>query len=276
MKNLKTIIGIVVVISIVVISLLAYSLQTNKTNGDSIKDPDSFISKWGKRDIVVGLDQEYPPITFRDEKGELVGFDIDLAKEAFRRIGLNPVFKPIDWSTIILSLNKKDIDVIWSGMSITDERKQQINFTEAYFKGPYIYLIKDDSAINSKDDLIGKVIGVQAGSSNEEALKIDPIASKLKSIKSYSSFQESLLDLDNGRIDAVYGDSVFAYYYINSKGFKYKTIEEQSTELGAGVGIRKADTALLEILDKTLNDMKQDGTATKISIQWFGKDMITK
>ena len=275
MKNKKII--IVLLIALVLLGgifVVNFIMQKNNKTVADTTQTGSFRNQWGKDEIIVGLDQEYPPITFRNDKGELVGFDIDLAKEAFKRMGLTPVFKPMDWSTIVLSLTKKDIDVVWSGMTITTERQDKINFTDAYFKGPYVYILKPDSQIKTKEDLAGKKVGVQAGSSNEDAFKKDPIYSKVAELKSYSTFQESLLDLDIGRIDTVYGDSVFAYYYINSKGMNYKVIEEANTEQGAGVGIRKEDTSLLTELNRVLNEMKQYVTAATISNTWFRKNMF--
>lgn len=85
-----------------------------------------------KGTLVVGLDDNFPPMGFRDESGEIVGFDIDMAKEVAKRMGINIVFKPVEWDGVILSLKNKDIDVIWNGLTVTDERKKQIDFSDVY------------------------------------------------------------------------------------------------------------------------------------------------
>jgi len=273
--NKLYIVAPLLILGIAGVLLYLFSISNKAEKTDNVLGSE-FIQQWGKNEVIIGLDQEFPPITFRNENGEIVGFDVDLAKEAFKRIGLTPVFKPMDWATIVASLQNGDIDLVWSGMTITSERQQKINFTDPYFKGSYVYIFGPNSSINSKSDLSGKIVGVQAGSSNEEALKADPIAAQIKEIKSYSSFQECLLDLDNGRLDAIFSDGTFAFYYINTKNISYKTIEEPSTDLGAGVGIRKSDIEMLNKLNETLNAMKSDGTATRISMEWFGKDYIAK
>lgn len=110
--------------------------------------------------LVLGLDDTFAPMGFRDENGEVVGFDIDLAKEVASRLGVELEIKPIEWSSSILSLNKGDVDVLWNGVTINDARKQQINFSKPYLNNRLV-IVKaiDDAAINSKDDLSRKSIG---------------------------------------------------------------------------------------------------------------------
>ncbi len=278
MKSKKNLIVICTIVLFGIILGAVYIVNNPKSAvmGSSTQSQSEFINEWGKTEITIGIDQEYPPMTFRNENGEIVGFDIDMAKEAFQRIGLTPIFKPTDWSTIVMSLQNKDIDIVWSGMTITSERESKINFTKPYFKGSYVYILKSDSEVNSKGDLAGKIVGVQAGSSNEESLIANSTELNLKEIKSYSSFEESLLDLNNGRVDAVFVDGTYAFYYINSKKMSYKTIEEVNLEEGAGVGVRKSDTGLLNELNDVLDAMKQDGAATEISNKWFGQDLIKR
>lgn len=230
-----------------------------------------------KGQFVVGLDDSFPPMGFKDDKGEIVGFDIDLAKEAAKRMGVKVVFKPVQWDGIILSLNNKDIDVIWNGLTITDKRKEQIAFSKVYLQNKQIIVVKNDSKIASKKDLAGKVVGLQLGSSSETALTTDADTSKsLKEVKKYSDNTEALMDLNQGRLDAVVVDEVVGRYYLAKKPGLYKTLDEDFGKEDYGVGIRKADTSFKEELDKTLDAMKADGTADKISQKWFGKNIIAK
>ncbi|HBM81767.1 MAG TPA: amino acid ABC transporter substrate-binding protein, partial [Clostridiaceae bacterium] len=129
------------------------------------------IKEKGK--FIVGLDDSFPPMGFRDGNGDIVGFDIDLAKEAAKRLGVKVEFKPVDWDGVVLSLKNKDIDVIWNGLTITDERKKEIDFSRVYLKNRQIIVVKNGSSIKSKGDLKGKVVGLQMGSSSENALKND-------------------------------------------------------------------------------------------------------
>lgn len=230
-----------------------------------------------KGELVVGLDDSFPPMGFRDEKGEIVGFDIDMAKEAAKRMGVKAVFKPIQWDGVVLSLDNKDIDVIWNGLTITDKRKQQIVFSKVYLQNKQIILVKNDSTIKEKKNLSGKVVGIQLGSSSENALTADTTTSKsLKEIKKYSNNTEALMDLKEGRLDAVVVDEVVGRYYMSKKPGVYKVLDEDFGKEDYGVGIRKNDTSFKNKLDEALDSMKADGTADKISQKWFGKNIIAK
>ncbi|OAA91800.1 amino acid ABC transporter substrate-binding protein [Clostridium ljungdahlii] len=230
-----------------------------------------------KGQFVVGLDDSFPPMGFRDEKGQIVGFDIDMAKAAAQKMGVKVVFKPVEWDGIILSLNNKDIDVIWNGLTITDKRKKQIGFSKVYLQNKQIIVVKSDSNIKNKKDLSGKTVGLQMGSSSETALNSDAATAKsLKNIRKYSNNTEALLDLNQGRIDAVVVDEVVGRYYLQKKPGLYKILEDNFGKEDYGVGIRKTDESFKNKLDEALDSMKKDGTANKISQKWFGKDIIAK
>lgn len=231
----------------------------------------------GKGKFIVGLDDTFAPMGFRDEKGEIVGFDIDMAKEAAKRLGVSVEFKPVDWDGVVLSLKNKDIDVIWNGLTITDERKEQIDFSKPYLENKQIIVVKSGSSIKSKADLSGKAAGLQLGSSSEEALNADESTAKsLKEVRKYSTNTEALLDLKNGRIDAVVVDEVLGRYYIRKNPEDYAVLDDDFGKEEYGVGIRKEDSDFKEALDKALDEMKADGTADKISVKWFGKAILAK
>ncbi|MBS0610512.1 MAG: transporter substrate-binding domain-containing protein, partial [Proteobacteria bacterium] len=121
--------------------------------------------------IVVGLDDNFPPMGFRDEKNELVGFDIDMAKEAAKRLGMQVDFKPIDWNAKEAELSGKRVDALWNGLTITEERKQNSAFTAPYMENHQIIVVPAGSAIKTKADLAGKIVGAQEGSSAVDAIK---------------------------------------------------------------------------------------------------------
>ncbi|MDF2880576.1 MAG: polar amino acid uptake transporter, family, amino acid-binding protein [Clostridiaceae bacterium] len=237
----------------------------------------SFNDIKSKGEFVVGLDDSFPPMGFKNDKGEIVGFDIDLAKEAAKRMGVKVVFKPVDWDGVLMSLNNKDIDLIWNGLTITDERKQKIDFSKPYLNNSQIIVINSSSSYSSKNDFSSKTIGVQLGSSSEEALNKDSGFTKsLKEIRKYSNNTEALMDLAAGRIDAVVIDEIVGRYYIQKKPNTYKILNDNFGKESYGVGIRKSDTSFKTELDKVLDEMKKDGTADKISEKWFGKSIIVK
>ena len=227
--------------------------------------------------LVLGLDDTFAPMGFRDENGEVVGFDIDLAREVANRLGVALEIKPIEWSSSILSLNKGDVDVLWNGVTINEARKQQINFSKPYLNNKLV-IVKavDDNTINSKDDLSGKVLGVQVGS-NDEALTADPSSKNAKEIRRYDVNVNAFLDLQAKRIDAVVIDEVAAQYYIAEKKAPFVIVENSPlTEELYGIGFRKSDAKLLAEVDKILDEMRADGTAAKISEKWFAKDIMLK
>jgi len=227
--------------------------------------------------IVIGLDDNFPPMGFRDDKNELIGFDIDLAKEAGKRLGVEVSFKPIDWSAKEVELNGNRIDVLWNGLTITEERKANILFTKPYLENRQIVVVTDKSPITNKAQLKGKVVGVQDGSSAVEAVQKDEATAKsLKELKKFGDNVTALMDLSAGRLDALVVDEIVGRYYAGKKPGEYRVLEDNFGTEDYGVGTRKGDTELAAKLDKALDDMKADGTAAKIATQWFGKDIIKK
>ena len=230
-----------------------------------------------KKELIIGLDDNFPPMGFRDNSGEIVGFDIDMAKEVGKRMGVNVTFKPVEWDGVILSLNNKDIDAIWNGLTITDKRKEQIAFSKVYLQNKQIIITRNNSNISKKSDLKDKTVGLQMGSSSESALAGDTeLSNSLKEIKKYSNNTEALLDLNAERIDAVVVDEVVGRYYVNKKPDDYKVLNENLGVEDYGVGIRKTDKSLTKEIDKLLDEMKTDGTLNTISNKWFGKNILNE
>jgi polar amino acid transport system substrate-binding protein len=259
--------------------ILSFALSIVLLTGCGKASNNAESSSAGKDKVkfVVGLDDNFPPMGFRDDKGDIIGFDIDLAKEAAKRMDMQVEFKPVEWDGIIMSLNNKDIDVIWNGLTITDKRKEQISYTKAYLENNQIIVVKESSSIVKKSDLAKKTVGVQMGSSSEEALNGDnELVKSLKEVRKFSDNTQALLDLKNGGVDAVVVDEVVGRYYISKKPGEYKVLEDNLGGEEYGVGVRKADKDFLEKLDKTLSDMKADGTADKIAEKWFGKAIIKR
>lgn len=267
----KRILSVVVLVVLLVSLLIGCGAKSSGGQDTSWED----IKKKGE--FVLGLDDSFPPMGFRDKNNEIVGFDIDLAKEVGKRLGLKVVLKPVDWDGVVMSLDNKDIDIIWNGLTITPERQKQINFSKVYLKNRQIILVQANSNIKSKKDLAGKIVGLQLGSSSEDALNADKAtSSSLKNIVKHDNNVEALLDLEAGRVDAVVIDEVVGRYYMTKKPNTYKVLSEDLGEESYGVGFRKSDNSFREMVDKTLDEMKADGTANKISQKWFGKDIITK
>ncbi|MBL8395517.1 MAG: amino acid ABC transporter substrate-binding protein [Candidatus Accumulibacter sp.] len=224
--------------------------------------------------IVVGLDDNFPPMGFRDQQNKLVGFDIDLAREAARRLGAQVEFKPIDWNAKEAELNGKRVDALWNGLTITEKRKENIAFTTPYLENRQIVVVIARSTVRSKADLAGKVVGLQEGSSAIDAVEKDDVAKSIKELKKYGDNVTALMDLSTGRLDALVVDEVVGRYYLAKKPGEYLVLEDNFGSEEYGVGVRKDDAELLARLQKTMDEMKKDGSAARISNEWFGKDIV--
>lgn len=228
-----------------------------------------------RKKIVVGLDDNFPPMGFRDDKNTLVGFDIDMAKEAAKRLGMEVEFKPIDWNSKEAELGGKRVDALWNGLTITEKRKANILFTNAYMENKQIIVVAANSPIKTKADLAGKAVGVQDGSSSIEAVEKEAaVAKSFKELKKYPDNVAALMDLKAGRIDALVVDEIVGRYYIAKKANEYAILSDNFGSEEYGVGVRKDDKDLQAKLQKALDDMKKDGTSAKISQQWFGANIV--
>ncbi len=242
------------------------SQESGQTTLEKIKEQGHF---------VLGLDDSFPPMGFRGESGDIVGFDIDLAKEVAARMGVELELRPVDWDGVILSLNKGDIDMIWNGMTITESRQKKIDFSKPYLANRQIVITAADSSIASKADLAGKTVGVQMGSSSEEAISGEPeVAESFDKLKKYADNVVALLDLKAGRVDAVVVDEIMGRYYIAKKPGEYKVLSEDFGREEYGIGFRQEDDAFRKKVDEILDEMRSDGAAAKISNEWFGENIV--
>jgi polar amino acid transport system substrate-binding protein len=253
----------------VVLSACSGGKQTSKdTSLDDVKKAGKFI---------VGLDDSFPPMGFRDEAGNIVGFDIDLAKEVAKRLDVEVEFKPIDWNSKELELKNKKIDMIWNGLTITEERKENMAFTKPYLANKQIIVVLEGSDVKGKADLAGKKVGAQLDSSGAEAVQNDEdVYNSLEELVLYPDYLEAFLDLENGRISAIVVDEILGKYYIAKRDGGYELLDENFGDEEYGVGLRLEDKQLLDALNKALDEMKNDGTMAEISKEWFGEDIILR
>ena len=229
--------------------------------------------------IVVGLDDSFPPMGFKDEKNEIVGFDIDLAKEVAKRLGREVEFKAIDWNSKEAELKSGRVDILWNGLDITDKRKENMLFSEPYMDNRQIVFVAKNGKVSvaGEADLAGKTIGTQSGGTTEEYFENKPeLKASMKEVKYYPDYINAFMDLENGRLDAVVGDEIIGRYYISKHPDEIQAID---TVIGTvsqfGIAFRKDDQKLRDEVQKVFDEMKADGTVSKISEKWFAKD-ITK
>lgn len=224
--------------------------------------------------LVVGIDDKFAPMGFRDDNNELTGFDIDYATAVAEKMGKKITFQPIDWSAKESELNSGRIDLIWNGYTITDERKQKVLFTKPYLKNSQVVVIPADSTITKLDDLADKTVGLQTLSSAADALDASPIKSKLTKVSEFPDNVLALTDLKTKRLDAVVIDEVVAKYYMSKDKDSYKLLDESLAPEEYGIGVKKGNEALLKQLQTALDALHKDGTAAKISEKWFGEDKV--
>lgn len=252
-------------ITALLLSLLAACSSGNSTGSGESKD-----------ELVIGIDDAFAPMGFRDENNEIVGFDIDLAKATGEKMGVDVKIQPIDWKTKEAELSSGRIDLIWNGYTITEERKQKVLFTEPYLANAQVIVTKSDSEITDLSDLAGKNIGLQSLSSASDALNASEISSQVGEVSEYKDNVLALTDLKNGRVDAVVIDEVVIRYYMAKEEGTYKILEESLAPEEYGVGVKKGNEELLEDVQTALNELIEEGKAAEISEKWFGEDKILK
>ncbi|MDC7236708.1 MAG: amino acid ABC transporter substrate-binding protein [Sphaerochaetaceae bacterium] len=257
--------------------LAMFTLTTLAASGAKEAQGDLSLEKIMDRgSFVLGLDDAFPPMGFRDENNEIVGYDIDLAKEVFSRMGVDLILQPIDWSSKEQELATGNIDCIWNGFTITPEREEVILFTDPYLKNQQILVVKADSSYQSIVDVKGKVVGLQGGSSASDAMDSSPeFKDSLEEIIEFSDNLTALMDLEAGGVDAVLLDLFVANDNIQRSGKNFRILSGSLTEENYGIGFRKDDVALRDKVQAVLKDMAADGTIAAISTKWFGADIST-
>ena len=224
--------------------------------------------------FVLGLDDSFPPMGFRDESNEIVGFDIDLAKTVCQRLGVKFKAQPINWDSKEQELSSGKIDCIWNGLTITEDRKKALSFTKPYLANKQVVVVRKDSGFKALADLKGKKIALQSGSSAEDAVNDSPdFKNGVKEIVQLDQNLMALNDLVIGGVDGVVMDSIVAEYAIKQSKLPLVTLEESLAAEEYGVAFRKNDVKLTEAVQKTLEEMAADGTVEKISYAWFGSDI---
>jgi polar amino acid transport system substrate-binding protein len=221
------------------------------------------IEKEGK--LVVGMSADYKPFEYHDKGDNIVGFDVDVLKEVSKKLNLKLELKDTAWDGIIPGLQAKKYDLIMSAMTITEERKKAVDFSESYFNaGQIIAVLDGNNNIKSVEDLKGKKVGVQLGTTADlEASEMEGVE-----VKRYEKIPQAFIELNNGRVDAVAADlPVVAKYTLEHSGVKI--VGEPFTTENFGIAMRKGDTELLEKINTAVAELKQDGTYDEIYAKWF-------
>lgn len=271
------------VFSMMMVAMLAVfagcssSSDTNSGTADSGTAQDNSLQNvLDKGTLVLGLDDSFPPMGFRDENNNIVGFDIDVATEVANRMGVELKLQPIEWSTKEMELNTGSVDCLWNGLSIDDERKQAMDLSEPYMTNRMVLVVLNDSEYTDQASLAGKTIGVQNGSTAEKILEESDFAKTIGNTIGFKDNVTAFMELETKGIDAIFMDEVVANYAITSQNKDFKVLEDGLTEEEYAVGFKKGNTALKNEVQKYIDEMKAGGTMTQISEKWFGKDVVSR
>lgn len=221
--------------------------------------------------LVLGVDANFPPMSFVEEDEDLVGFDVDMFREVCKRLGVELIRRSIDWDDKEEELNGGTIDCIGS-MSVTPESAREMNLSEPYIKETLTFVVPGNSSVRWLRDLKGRKIGVQAGSTTQEALEKLDIYKDITPVL-FDDNLTILRQLKTGDLDAGLVDSVAAYYFIYSSSERYFFLPENLGEEKFAIGFRKNDKELRNRVQEILSEMKADGSLGKISKKCFGSDI---
>ncbi|MGV7961613.1 arginine ABC transporter substrate-binding protein [Photorhabdus tasmaniensis] len=222
-----------------------------------------------KQTLRFATEATYPPFEFIDANNKIQGFDIDLANAICEQINVTCTFTNQSFDSLIPSLKFRRFDALVAGIDITPERQKQVDFTDTYYDNSAIF-ITVKSKISSIADLKSKQVGIQNGTTHQKYLM-----EQRKEIKTvpYDSYQNAILDLKNGRLDAVFGDTAVVNEWLK-KNENLSTVGNKVTDknyfgIGLGIAVRKGNKELQDKLNKALADIKRDGTYDIIYKKWF-------
>lgn len=259
MKNIVK--GIIAIIAILIVVLgIVYMNKDTKADRENT--------------LIVGLDDSFPPMGFRNENNEIVGFDIDLAKAVAEELEMEVNFQPISWASKEQELNSGNIDCIWNGFAYNEERAQIMTLTDSYIKGENYFILKNGSTVESQEELKGLKIGVQSGSIQAQDLEKSEFGKNVTVIE-YADNLAAFMDLEIGGIDAMFCSNIIGNYLIVSKDKDYNTVPSEGITISKGsvIAFKKGNTELRDKVQNALSKITKEGKAETISEKWFGLNM---
>ena len=224
--------------------------------------------------FIVGFDAEFPPYGYKDDNGEYVGFDLDLAQEVCDRNGWTLKKQPIEWNSKDMELNSGSISCIWNGFTMNG-REDDYTWTKPYVDNSQVVVVRKDSGITQLSDLSGKVVAVQADSSALAALTGEDASEEnkalcetFKDLQQVGDYNSAFMNLESGAVNAICMDIGVANYEIESRGDKFMMLEDRLSSEEYGIGFKKGNTELRDKVQATLLDMLADGTFDEIAEKW--------
>ena len=230
--------------------------------------------------FIVGFDAEFPPYGYKDDNGEYVGFDLDLAQEVCDRNGWTLKKQPIEWNSKDMELNSGSISCIWNGFTMNG-REDDYTWTKPYVDNSQVVVVRKDSGITQLNDLSGKVVAVQADSSalaeltGEDASEENKaLCATFKDLQQVGDYNSAFMNLESGAVNAICMDIGVANYEIESRGDKFMMLEDRLSSEEYGIGFKKGNTELRDKVQATLLDMLADGTFDEIAEKWGLEESI--
>ena len=230
--------------------------------------------------FIVGFDAEFPPYGYKDDNGEYVGFDLDLAQEVCDRNGWILKKQPIEWNSKDMELNSGSISCIWNGFTMNG-REDDYTWTKPYVDNSQVVVVRKDSGITQLNDLSGKVVAVQADSSALAALTGEDaseenkaLCATFKDLQQVGDYNSAFMNLESGAVNAICMDIGVANYEIESRGDKFMMLEDRLSSEEYGIGFKKGNTELRDKVQATLLDMLADGTFDEIAEKWGLEESI--
>ena len=252
------------VLSIICIAAFGFNLIACQKEINSTENKISDVPN--SRNFVVGFDAEYPPYGFMGTDGKYTGFDLECAMEVCKRTGMNYIAQPIDWDSKDLELNSGNIDCIWNGFTMTG-RENDYTFSVPYVDNSIVFAVSADSDINTVEDLKGKNIVVQSGSSGDTALSEEEnkeLVASFGNLEKATDYNTCFMNLESGFVDAIVVDMAVAKYQMANNN-KFRLLDKELQKEQYAIGFRIADTELRDLVQKTIFEMFKDGTYMNIA-----------
>lgn len=257
--------------ALLIVVLIAVGCQRQQAQQPApATQPAAAVPDLGGREIKIGSDTTYPPFEFVDKEKNIVGFDVDMMAEICKLANCKPKFITTGFDGIFVALSQAQFDAVVSGVTITDERKKAVDFSDSYLRYGQVVLVRnDETAITGLDSLKGKTVGVQTGTTNDEKASSLQKEGKLATIKRYDTFDLAVAALINKDLNAVIIDSPAADGFIATNPGKIKKAGNPFTSEDLGISVKKGDAALLNAFNAGLKVLKDNRTLDSLYNKWF-------
>ena len=258
------------IVAFLVISIIAGCSGGKEVSGNSKKVSDRVKSS---KVLKIGFEGTYPPFNYLDDKQKYQGFDVDISNELAKRLGVKAEFVATKWDSLIGGLKSDKFDIIIGQMTVTEERKKSVDFTDPYVvTGSVLVTREDTDDIKKLEDIKGKKVGVGGGTTFEEVAKSVDGAN----VKLYKTVNDYVQDLTNKRLDVIINDQLLMSYNIKENNLPLKITSDVLNKDEIGMAIKKGNEDFLKEMNKSLAEMKDDGTYNEIYKKWFGTEPLDK